>query len=522
LDRELEDIAQLVAHKQFQAAVQGIAALLQRHPASLRAWSSAATMSLQCGDNAGAIRQAARHVQLAPVNPLSHLQLAETLCTLGREAEAMPVLRAVEKLNPGAETLNRVATLYLHCDKISEAHRLLEQCCASAPDKPVYLRNLAMAQRMLGEASEARQNLIEAIDRKPNDYHAYYVMADLQHWSPEENHIEQMEKLLLDSRPDDTGEIYLRYALAKEYDDIGEYGAAFKHLSLASALKRRQFSYSVEQDIATLPLILDAHSKLLARKPGFGHASQDAFFIVGLPRSGTTLAERMLSAHSQVRSAGELKTFAQALTRTIAANKRTDTRDKEALIAASAHIDPAELGAAYMNLTLAKIGSAKEQHFTDKMPLNFLYCGLINSALPNSRIILLQRDPLDSCLAMYRSLFEQAYPFSYTLEEIGHYFVAYRNLVTTWQQRLGDAIHCIEYEALVTDNRHQVEQLLSFCRLNWEDACLDFHKNPSVVSTASASQVRRPIYSTSINRSDHYTQWLTPLIDILDAADLLS
>jgi hypothetical protein len=235
-------------------------------------------------------------------------------------------------------------------------------------------------------------------------------------------------------------------------------------------------------------------------------------FVVGLPRSGTTLVDRILSSHSAVKSAGELKDFAQALVAVITRECDGKTPGRQELITRSSRIDFNELGLNYLERVQTAYGCSAG--FTDKMPLNFLYCGLIRRALPNAKIVHVVRAPMAVCYAMYKTLFQDAYPFSYDLTEIGRYYVAYKQLMDHWEKTV-PGIYRVAYEDLVADQIGESLKLMEFCGLNWEAGCADFHRNPAAVTTASATQVRRQIYSSSVSQWRHYEAKLSELRDTL-------
>jgi len=187
-------------------------------------------------------------------------------------------------------------------------------------------------------------------------------------------------------------------------------------------------------------------------------------------------------------------------------------------VAASAKVDFRALGAAYLHRTTPRRRSGLR--FIDKLPFNFLYAGLIHLALPQAKIISVVRHPVDTCYAVYKQLFKDAYPFSYDLSELGRYFIAYHQLMQHWHQVMPGRIHTVKYESLVTDLGGEARQLLQYCELPWEEQCLHFHLSSEASTTASAIQVRRPIYDTSIGLWRHYRQQLEPLRALLDRAGI--
>jgi hypothetical protein len=268
-------------------------------------------------------------------------------------------------------------------------------------------------------------------------------------------------------------------------------------------------------------------------------ASDAPIFIVGLPRSGSTLVDRILGSHSRIRCAGELKHFALAVVdavRQLDAVRQQNggaTLSRRELVARSASLDFGALGRDYLDRARGEVATgevaagevaagevAAGVRFTDKMPLNYLYCGLIARALPNARIVHVSRHPMAACYAIYKTLFQDGYPFSYDLGELAQYYVGYRRLMAHWSAMMPQTIYHLSYEDLVADVPGQTRRLLQFCALEWQDACAQFHLNPTAVTTASAAQVRRPIYDSSLQQWRHYQPQLATLASQLRAAGI--
>jgi hypothetical protein len=330
----------------------------------------------------------------------------------------------------------------------------------------------------------------------------------------ERNHLAELQSLARRPELDWRGYIQIHYALAKECEDLGRYAEAFDHLQRGARRRREHLRYDVAVDVATVDWIVQSYPAAPA-VPSPNASRENPIFIVGLPRSGTTLVERILASHSALSSAGELDSFAQSLVEAARRRSGQAAPSRQELVALSATLDFDALGRDYLVRARAVCGGSGR--FVDKMPLNYLYCGLIRRALPNARIVHLVRDPLAVCYAMYKTLFKSGYPFSYDLREIARYYAAYRRLMVHWQKTMPGALYDLKYEDLIADQSGETRKLLEYCELEWDDGCLAFHRNPTPTTTASASQVRRPLYDSSVSQWRHYEAQLSELRDMLAA-----
>ncbi|HVW70187.1 MAG TPA: sulfotransferase [Steroidobacteraceae bacterium] len=510
-----EEALRLLRHGSLRAAADVCRALQTKHPKFASGWRTGSLIALQMGDAAGALALIEKSLALAPADGRSLLQKAHCLRALRRQSEALSVANTVRPaVNGDATALDALGTFYSFCGEQRLALEAYERALQLAPRSAAILFNRATVRRFLGQLAQAEEDYNQVIATRPGDYEAYKNRADLRKQTRERNHVAEMERLLAGGIKDWRGEVQLRHALAKEYEDLGEYARSWAHLEQGARLRRRHLQYDINRDVATVDWIIDA----FPRGPDAsvaGCPSQEPIFIVGLPRSGTTLVERILGSHSDVYSAGELNDFACALVDAVQSGAARPI-PREELVARTAKIDFAALGRNYLERTRPATG--RTARFTDKMPLNFLYCGIIRRALPNARIVHLTRHPLAVCYAMYKTLFKDGYPFSYDLEEIGRYYVSYRKLMDHWRATLPGAIHDVSYERLVADQAGETRRLLEFCGLDWQDACLDFTRNPAPTTTASATQVRQPLYDSSLAQWRHYEAQLEELRRQLQAA----
>jgi len=446
------------------------------------------------------------------------LQRAQCLMGLGRRAECVAAARAAERLAPTDAMLRDAAgTLYSFANDHAGALLSFDAALKLQPGNPNFLYNRAMVRRFLGDIAGAERDYDAAIELSPTDFEAIKNRSDLRVQTVERNHVAQLSSLAAQIAGDWRGEVQLRYSLAKELEDLGEYAQSFAQLSQAASIRRRHMRYDAATDVHTVQWIIDAFPSL-PQAEATGACTDAPIFVLGLPRSGTTLVERILGSHSKVFSAGELDCFANSLVEAVRTLTGRTQMPRQELVMRSASVDFASLGQNYIRCAHAATGISGR--FIDKMPLNYLYCGLIRRALPQAKLVHLTRHPLAVCYAMYKTLFRDGYPFSYDLGEIAQYYIGYRRLMDHWQAIMPDAIYSVSYESLVADQLGESKQLLQFCGLDWEEACAQFHQNPAASTTASASQVRRPIYDSSVTQWRHYESQLSGLRAQLEAAGI--
>jgi hypothetical protein len=492
--------------------------------ATTRATAAAATLHrealrlMQAKDWPNALIKIEIALATQPRIPLLHINRAQCLMALGRRADACEAAAVSEALAPADASLaDATGSIYSFSGDQRRALQAYERAVALAPDNAQFIFNRATVRRFLGLLEAAESDYDRVISLRPDDFEAYKNRSDLRTQTAGRNHIAELERVAAGSFASWRGEVQIRYSLAKEYEDVDEYAKSFDQLRLGAQKRREHLRYDVANDVETVDWIIDAFQAPPPPPPQ--DCCQDApIFIVGLPRSGTTLADRILGSHTEVESAGELNDFALGLVDAVRRISGGAPLSRRELVARSTHVDFAALGHEYMRRARTVVPHARR--FTDKMPLNYLYCGLIRRALPNAKIIHLTRHPMGAGYAIYKTLFKDGYPFSYDLGDIGSYYIAYRRLMEHWQAVMPGAIHALSYENLVSDQLGETRALLEFCGLEWQDACLDFHQNATATTTASASQIRRPMYDSSVSQWRHYTVQLAALRHQLNAAGI--
>lgn len=494
--------------------------LTQRFADYTPGWYSGSQIALQLNQPQIALRAAEEVLRRSPGHPGARLQQAHCVLRLGREHEARDLLLALDKVS--LQSAYQHSTLALLLSRLDLHERALHhyQCALRLePEVAEHYYNLATIHRFLGNTEAAEAALGSALERDPGDAQAHKLRADLRRQTARHNHVGEL-RAAIDSgtaSPRDRATLY--YALAKELEDLEQWPEAFEALRAGADGRRALMRYQVADDVDTLDTIARVYHREFMARPVAGDDSERPIFVVGMPRTGTTLVERILGSHSQVHAAGELHHFARCMSRAVAALPQAGSElSKQARVALSAELDFAALGRDY--LQSVPPAALEAPRFVDKMPLNFLYLGLIHRALPQARIIHLRRHPMDTCFAIYKTLFADAYPFSYDLEELADYYLAYHRLMAHWESVMPGAIHTVHYERLVTDFDRECRQLLAHCALPWEADCLAFHRSRDASTTASASQVREPVHDRSVGRWRHFQAQLEPLAERLRAAGL--
>jgi tetratricopeptide (TPR) repeat protein len=393
-----------------------------------------------------------------------------------------------------------------------------EEAVRLQPRNTEFLYNRAAALNFLGLVAQADVALEALIALEPENARAHHLLASLRKHTPDDNHIDRLTRTH-DAAHDDRSRLLLGYALTKELEDVGKPVEALERLCAVNAAHRRTLPYSFAQDAAAFDA-MEAHWPTLASAPVSDPAQDAPIFVIGMPRTGTTLVDRILSSHPDVESAGELQAMPLAVKKASATRSRM-VLDAETVAAAST-CDAGAIGRDFLRIA-SHHRRDPALRFTDKFPGNFHYAGFIARALPNARIVCLRRHPMDTVLSNFRNLFavsSRYYDYSYDLLDIAAYYARFDRLMAFWREALPGRVLELRYEDLVADQEGETRRLLAHCGLDWAEECLTFHTNSAPVSTPSAAQVRRPIYKDSIARWKQHADVLAPVARFFEEAGI--
>lgn len=456
---------------------------------------------LECGEKA---------IAIDPKHPAGQLVYIEGLLHSARTDDAFAAIKKLEKERKFDPVIVlQIGYAYTRTNRHADAARCYERVMVLDPLNTQVVHNLTGSYVALGQMEKAEKLFDDLLRKRPQDYDAYYNRCTLRKQTRERNHIAQMEKVLESLPPLDRAEPVLCYSLAKELEDIKEYKRAFTYLKRGADAHNAFTNYRVESELDMMAEVRRQFDADFFATPRAGYTAESPIFVLGMPRSGTTLVDRILSSHSTVGSVGESDEFSRSIIRLTQSGGPQETLQ----IKHTRDLDWERLGretCAAMNGLLPGY-----PRILDKTPKNFYYVGLILAAIPNAKIVHLRRHPVDSCYAVYKTLFRQGYPFSYDLEHMGRFYLAYRELMAHWRNVLPGRFLDIDYEYIVANQEEATHRMVDFCGLTWEDACLHFEENDSPSLTASAAQVRQPIYKTSVALWKRYEEELAPLIRVL-------
>ena len=467
----------LRAAGRYDEAAHNYTAAIQINPRYAQAYTGLGNALNDQGLHRQAIDNIKRGIQLHPDSAAAHNDLGNALSDMGRHEEAVASYQAALKINPD----------------FAEVHS-----------------NLANALCEFGSYDEAIANYNQALQLKPRFAEAHNNLSKIKKYNEDDPQIAQMSGRLADPTISESERMYLSFALGKAYEDTGDIDQSFNYLLQGNQLRKKELGYDIRSDQANFELIKSLFSgenlPALEDDENVDEYPKKPIFIVGMPRSGTTLTEQILASHSQVFGAGELQAVGRILSpllRDMAITAKQEVSD-EVL---------SQLKKTYLS-ELAELGDA-ERFVTDKMPANFKWIGFLLAAMPGTKIINLERDPAASCWSMFKLLFS-GNGYTNDLVDLAEYYLLYKDLMDFWRQKFPNQIYDLNYEALTENQEQKTRQLLEYCGLPWEEQCLEFHKTKRTVRTPSGKQVRKKMYTGSSAAWRKYEKHLQPMLSVLN------
>jgi len=497
------------------------------------------------GENEKAVSCLEKAIGQDPDNAVMHNNLGNALWSLGKGEAAVAAYKRALELNPNfADSYRNLGTVLFELEELDDAINCFndalkinprdvqsyqglgrarnaqgdlaqavtayQQAIAIDPANAEYYRELGRAYGDHGETEKAVSAHRKAVEINPQYAVAYQALSKNKIFTEYDADIKAMEALFSTKSTSDKDRSHLAFGLGKAYEDLGNYDKSMEFVIQATRIKRNSFDYSISGSRRQFDRIREVFTPdFFSAHLDPGDPDQTPIFILGMPRSGTSLVEQVLASHAEVFGAGEIYDLVKVYQ---SIKKPVDEKQADTFPDGLLELDSrafADLGKQY--ITRIRKYSADARFITDKMPHNFLRIGFIRAILPNARVIHCSRDPMDNCLSLFKTDLLEGHRYSYDMSELGQYYKMYLELMDYWRDTLPGFIYEQSYEELVSSQQEQVSRLLEYCGLPWDDACMDFHKTRRKVNTASNAQVSRPIYKDSVQLWKRYEKQLEPL-----------
>jgi tetratricopeptide (TPR) repeat protein len=489
--------------------------LLETEPGNIMALRLLAFIATDEENFTGAENLLRRIVSLAPESAAAAHDLARFLGDRGRYPEAIELLEPVTaKDNAYPDVQRTLGDMLGIVGRSADALLAYENCLAKRPDDPPALLGRAHMLRIEGESEEAVKCYRQCINTRPEFGDAWWNLATMRDYEASDEDVSSMLKLLESGAVAEGSEIPFRFALARAFEKRDDYERAWEQYVKGNAAKRALVKYDpveIESQNRAIKEVFDA--SLPGAKSASTPSDVTPIFVLGVPRSGSTLIEQILASHSSVAGCGELP-YIIMLSTTVAASRSDGLRYPKIMN----ELDESQLtglGRSYLHYAMSHNVDGKPL-FTDKMPANFSHVGFINQILPHAKIIDARREPLATCIANFRQLFAQGKNQSYDLTELGEYYLQYVDMMNHWDEVLPGTVLRVHYEDVVANIESQVRRILDYCELPFEEACVDFYKSTRAVNTASSEQVRQPLYSSAVDFWKNYEPYLDELREVLE------
>ncbi|MDX1812634.1 MAG: sulfotransferase, partial [Gammaproteobacteria bacterium] len=452
-------------------------------------------------------------LSMAPNNPIPMHHLALLYMANNKAEKAIPYLTRASELHPdNAKLLYNLGLAYQSCNEIQAAIHFYQLSTERDAQFVQAFNNLGVAYQHLGKLELANTYLAKAFEIDPTCSEAYYNFSQSHKFTEQDTPlIARIESLLEQQGLHKTSEIKLHFALGKIYDDLKNYSTAFRHFETANALKYQGFDNKAINNYIDTIIATYTPERIKQLTARINPSKKRFIFVVGMPRSGTTLVEQIISSHPLIQSGGEIGFIGDII------DELPDMIDShQGYPQCIEAFNASMIGqiSQKFNIYLNNLGG-NFSNITDKSPINFLHLGLIKMLFPQSIIIHVTREPVATCLSCYFQNFDKQHQYSYNMNTLTEFYLSYTRIMSHWKSLFGDEIYDISYETLVSDAEQQMKDLISHCDLNWDESCEKYYNQPNVVSSASKWQARQPIYTNSIEKWKNYQPYIQGLCDKL-------
>ena len=400
--------------------------------------------------------------------------------------------------NNNLSLLNNLANLKKDLDQTDEAVSIYEKILSIKPDALLVMYNLAGLYNSLGKFEKSKKLYFQMLKIKSDFTEADRLISQMEKYNSKHKHFLNLKDKLTNMKLEDSSLVHLHFALGKAYGDQKNYVDSFKNYKKANDISKQISKYNFGKSKKRFDTIKEKFESLDDCK--LNKESRKFIFIIGMPRSGTSLTEQILSSHKNVIGGGELPYIQKIYNDYFKMSKNLDNNDL------------LKCNKEYLNF-VSNIDESNKV-FTDKAPLNFFYVGFILKFLPNSKFINIVRNPIDNCWSIYKNYFPTKIDFGNDLNDLSKYYTSYRDLMLFWKRLFPNEIYDLKYENLVKNTENEIKKLLKFCSLDWDENCLNHHKNKRVIKTISFNQARRPIYNTSLKSYAGYENYLSDLMHL--------
>jgi predicted Zn-dependent protease len=515
-DRRLLTAAAALCENKIPQAEALLRAHLMKYPTDVPALRMLAEVAARLGRYKDAESLLTRCLELAPSFAAARHHRAIVLHRQNKPAAALREITELLAKDPHNPAYNNLkAAILARIGELQDSIEIYAAILAEYPAQPKIWLSYGHALKTSGRENDSVAAYNKSIELLPSLGEAYWSLANLKTVQFTNEDIAAMRLQLRRADLAVEDQLHLHFAMGKALEDKGEYAASFEHYAQGNRLRRAQLSYQPDEMSTHVRRVKSLYTaQFFADRRDYGAAAPDPIFIVGLPRSGSTLLEQILSSHSQVEGTMELPDIAGIARSLFDIGKISQISGYSAVLATLDADHCRELGERYMSQTRIQRKTAAP-FFIDKMPNNFAHIDLIQLALPRAKIIDARRHPLGCCFSAYKQHFARGQGFTYSLEDIGRYYRDYVELMVFFDEILPGRIHRVIYESMIEDTESEVRRLLEYCGLPFEASCLRFYENERAVRTASSQQVRRPIFREGMDHWRHYEPWLDPLKESL-------